>query len=82
MVLVFRGENQGSKGEACNTWSPPHADVHVHQPEWDHQIFKAHGREMVVESFDNLQLGFIKRQGFIKNKVMVWLVVANVEKVS
>jgi hypothetical protein len=36
----------------------------------------------VVESFDNLQLGFIKRQGFIKNKVMVWLVVANVEKVS
>jgi len=36
VVLAFHGKNQGFKGEACSTWSPPHGDVHVHQPRWNH----------------------------------------------
>ncbi len=40
IALALHGENQGSRGEACNTWSPPHGDVHVHQPKWDLWIFQ------------------------------------------
>jgi hypothetical protein len=39
MAFGLHGENQGSKGEVCNTWLPPHGDVHVHQPKWNHWIF-------------------------------------------
>ncbi len=57
MAFALHGKNQRFKGQVCNTWSPPHGDVHVHQPKWDHWWFSRdmEGREMVVESFDNLQ---------------------------
>jgi hypothetical protein len=32
MVLALHGKNQGFRGEVCNIGSPPHGDVHVHQP--------------------------------------------------
>ncbi len=40
MTLMFHGKIQGFKGQMCNIWSPPHGDVHVHQPRWDHWWFQ------------------------------------------
>jgi len=59
MAFVLHGKNQRFKDQACNTWSPPHGDVHVHRPRWDHWWFQDTWREMVVESFDNLQTGVV-----------------------
>ncbi len=42
MVLALHGENQGFWCEACNIWLPPHYDVHVHQPVWNHWWFLRH----------------------------------------
>jgi hypothetical protein len=57
MALTFHGANQGFKGEACildRLHMVMFMSINLDETIDD---FKARGREMLMESFDNLQLG-------------------------
>jgi hypothetical protein len=59
MSLTLHGENQGFKGEVCILDCLHMAMFMSINPDGTIDDFKACGREMVVESFDNLQLGVV-----------------------